>query len=52
MRDAFVAVMGGVVAAIHRETDGKLAALASKIARLEAAMEQFRYCGAWQESQE
>ena len=36
----FVEVMGLVVAAIQQEFDAKLA-------RLESAMQEFRYCGTW-----
>jgi hypothetical protein len=49
--DAFVEAMGLVVAAIHRETDTKIAALDAKIARLETALSAFAFKGAWVEGQ-
>jgi hypothetical protein len=47
--DAFVEMMGHVVAAIHQETDAKIAALEIKITRLQAAMSEFKFVGQWQE---
>jgi hypothetical protein len=49
--DAFVAVMGRVVAEINRETDAKIAAFEAKISGLQAAMQEFAYKGAWTERQ-
>jgi hypothetical protein len=45
---AFVEMMGRVVAAIHQQTDQKIAALEIKISRLESAMSEFKFVGQWQ----
>ena len=47
--EAFAELMGRVVAAIYQETDTKITALEAKIARLEAAMQEFKFVGQWQD---
>jgi hypothetical protein len=47
--DEIAQAIGIVIAEVHRETDAKIAALNAKIARLETAMEQFKFKSAWVE---
>jgi hypothetical protein len=48
-RNELEEILGLVVAGVYREVGGHIAALESKLARLEGAMAEFKYCGPWQE---
>jgi hypothetical protein len=47
--DALQDVLVRVVAAIHKQTDGKIAALEAKLNALQSAMAQFKFVGQWRE---